>query len=119
MPSKRMMASDGGAPQVAPGVTTGGTGSQTSVSSGFGAFACCAERVVAAASRAASAKDLENWLHMISRREYNRDLRLTCRQTAHGSFSLDPQRVHWRDAARSQSWYQRRDDGGRPESHDG
>jgi hypothetical protein len=31
-----MRASDGGAPQVAPGVTIGGSGDQTSVSSGFG-----------------------------------------------------------------------------------
>src|SRR5664279_2975842 len=36
-PSQRMMASDGGAPQLAPGVTTFGSGSQTSVSAGLGA----------------------------------------------------------------------------------
>src|SRR5271157_4451158 len=35
-PSKRMIASEGGAPQVAPGVTIFGSGSQTSVSSGLG-----------------------------------------------------------------------------------
>jgi len=39
LPSKRMMASEGGAPLVAPGVTTGGTGSQTSVSCGLAAGA--------------------------------------------------------------------------------
>src|SRR5271165_3431186 len=36
LPSKRMTASDGGTVQLAPGVTTFGTGSQTSVSCGFG-----------------------------------------------------------------------------------
>src|ERR1035438_7622405 len=35
-PSNRMMASEGGAPQVAPGVTTFGSGDQTSVSAGLG-----------------------------------------------------------------------------------
>src|SRR5271170_6268895 len=37
LPSNRMMASDGAAAQVAPGVTTLGSGVQTSVSSGLGA----------------------------------------------------------------------------------
>src|SRR5579863_3915907 len=37
LPSNRMMASEGAAPQVAPGVTTLGSGCQTSVSSGLGA----------------------------------------------------------------------------------
>src|SRR5215217_5985210 len=46
-PSNRTMASDGGAASVAAGVTTFGTGSQTSVSCGVGlpvcgAAACCA-----------------------------------------------------------------------------
>src|ERR1700743_328243 len=36
LPSKRMMASDGAAPTVDAGVTTGGTGFQISVSSGLG-----------------------------------------------------------------------------------
>ena len=35
LPSKSTMASDGAALSVAPGVTTFGTGSQTSVSAGF------------------------------------------------------------------------------------
>src|SRR5215471_1584589 len=35
LPSNRMIASDGGAPQVAPGVTTTGSGDHTSVSSGL------------------------------------------------------------------------------------
>src|SRR5271169_2491087 len=43
-PSNRMMASEGGAPQVAPGVTIFGSGSQTSVSAGLGpGFAVWAE----------------------------------------------------------------------------
>src|SRR5580658_3242513 len=37
LPSKRMMASEGAAVGVAPGVTTLGSGCQTSVSSGLGA----------------------------------------------------------------------------------
>src|SRR5262245_2563385 len=46
------MASDGGALSVAPGVTIFGTGSQTSVSSGFpscagGAPRCCASAAIA------------------------------------------------------------------------
>src|SRR5271166_5065118 len=40
-PSKRTMASEGGAPQVAPGVTTFGSGSQTSVSAGLGPEGAC------------------------------------------------------------------------------
>src|SRR5436305_3247765 len=47
LPSNKMIASEGAAPQVAPGVTTSGTGFQTSVSSGFASFsvegACCAK----------------------------------------------------------------------------
>src|SRR5271167_4047156 len=54
LPSKSTMASEGGAALVAPGVTTLGTGSHTSVSWGLGAGACCAERT---AMRAADAKD--------------------------------------------------------------
>src|SRR5258708_11699889 len=36
LPSKRMMASEGGAPKVDPGATTAGLGVQISVSSGLG-----------------------------------------------------------------------------------
>src|SRR5689334_20361142 len=42
LPSKSTIASDGGAALVAPGVTTFGTGSQTSVSSGLAWPACAA-----------------------------------------------------------------------------
>src|SRR6516162_9877931 len=41
LPSKRMMASEGGAVEVAPGVTIAGWGDQTSVSSGFGTAGAC------------------------------------------------------------------------------
>src|SRR5438270_11418461 len=45
LPSNKMIASEGAAPQVAPGVTTSGTGFHTSVSSGFARSgvegACC------------------------------------------------------------------------------
>src|ERR1700685_2444134 len=50
LPSKRIMASEGAALQVAPGVTTLGSGVQTSVSSGLGAglvSGCCASAVAA------------------------------------------------------------------------
>src|SRR5580698_9229381 len=43
-PSKRTIASEGGAVQLAPGVTTFGTGSQTSVSCGLAADGFCAKR---------------------------------------------------------------------------
>src|SRR5450432_1349272 len=49
LPSKRMMASEGAAVGVAPGVTTLGSGCQTSVSSGLGAG--CWARAVAARVR--------------------------------------------------------------------
>src|SRR5258708_39557621 len=51
LPSNRMMASEGAAVGVAPGVTTLGSGFQTSVSSGLGAGCwadCCAMVAVAA-----------------------------------------------------------------------
>lgn len=50
---------------MAPGVTTFGTGSHTSVSSGFIFVDCCAEIVAAVAKRAASAMDLENCMVVI------------------------------------------------------
>ena len=63
LPSKRTMASEGGAPQVAPGVTTAGTGSQYSVSSGLGLGAAwagdCAKSGAARAMRAAELRRLE------------------------------------------------------------
>lgn len=68
--------------QVAPGVTTAGTGSHTSVSSGLGAAVCaaieallgcapccgdgdCARREAAAAIKAADARSLENRMRII------------------------------------------------------
>src|ERR1700722_341094 len=57
LPSNRTMASEGGAVLLVPGVTTGGTGSQTSVSWCFGVTACCAERDTATAIRVANAKN--------------------------------------------------------------
>ncbi len=51
LPLKRMIASEGGALSVAPGVTTGGTGCQTSVSSGFAVVACCAAASAAQQAR--------------------------------------------------------------------
>src|SRR5487761_505159 len=59
LPSKRMIASDGAAPAVAPGVTTGGTGAQTSVSFGFGWAACCATAIALQASSIEVANSLE------------------------------------------------------------
>ena len=59
LPSNSTIASDGGAALVAPGVTTLGTGSHTSVSSGFAAVGCCAERG-GARGKAADARNLEN-----------------------------------------------------------
>src|ERR1019366_271506 len=63
-PSNRMMASEGGAPQVAPGVTTFGSGSQTSVSAGLGpgeGAACDGDCAAAAAGDwATRAVDIAN-----------------------------------------------------------
>src|SRR5580700_9238002 len=50
LPSNKMIASEGGAAQVAPGVTTFGSGCQTSVSSGL-AVDCWARRETAMAPR--------------------------------------------------------------------
>lgn len=50
---------------MAPGVTTFGTGSHISVSSGFIFVDCCAEIVAAVAKSAASAMDLENCVVVI------------------------------------------------------
>ena len=49
LPSKSTIASEGDAPGVAPGVTTSGTGSQNSVSSGLGlaVAAACAGAAIA------------------------------------------------------------------------
>src|ERR1700683_1023120 len=68
LPSKSTIASEGAAPQVAPGVTTAGTGSQISVSSGFGLAGDCAKRGAAKAIRAAEATKLENGMRIITRK---------------------------------------------------
>src|SRR5450432_2189758 len=60
LPSKRMMASEGAAVGVAPGVTTLGSGCQTSVSSGLGA-GCWAK---SATERSGSASRDRNWVRM-------------------------------------------------------
>ena len=58
---------------VAPGVTTFGTGSHTSVSSGRGlvpcspAAGCCAKNGALTANKAADARNLENGKHIIFR----------------------------------------------------
>jgi len=75
---------------VAPGVTMGGTGVQTSVSSGFGCVAgCCAKAETATLPSAAITKNLKTCLR-ITQRGYlnchraggNRD----ARSSRHGSF---------------------------------
>src|SRR5271157_3825454 len=76
VPSNRMIASDGGAMQVAAGVTTFGMGSQTSVSSGFGAAGGaawgeagdCARTGAATTIRATSATNFENSMCIIRRK---------------------------------------------------
>src|ERR1700674_1362503 len=68
LPSNSTIASEGAAPQVAPGVTTGGTGSQISVSSGFGLAGDCAKRGTVTAIRAADARRLENGKRIIPRK---------------------------------------------------
>src|SRR5208337_4416675 len=69
-PSKRMMASEGGAPH-SPGVTTAGSGDQTSVSSGFGADCCAINLLVtgeaATAIHAMSATSFEKRMFVILR----------------------------------------------------
>src|ERR1700733_15405927 len=74
LPSNSTIASDGAAPQVAPGVTTAGTGSHISVSSGFGLTGDCAKRGAARAIRAADATKLENGMRII-RRKYTQPVR--------------------------------------------
>src|SRR5579883_1151795 len=59
LPLKRTIASDGAAPTVAPGVTTGGTGIHNSVSFGFGIAACCASPIALTASRHEVVKSFE------------------------------------------------------------
>src|SRR5579864_6168803 len=67
-PSNSTIASDGGAAHVAPGVTTFGTGCQTSVSSGFavGAGCCWADRGMLTTTRI-DAKRADRWMHMHDR----------------------------------------------------
>src|ERR1022692_783127 len=60
LPSNKMIASEGGAPKVAPGVTTFGTGVQISVSSGFGLDGCCEDRAAVMEARVANARRCEN-----------------------------------------------------------
>src|ERR1051325_10044634 len=60
LPSKRMIASDGAAVQVVPGVTTLGSGVQTSVSSGL-AVGCWAKTAVDRAIRKAAVRA---WVRM-------------------------------------------------------
>src|SRR5580658_10036389 len=60
LPSNRTMASEGGAESVAPGVTIGGTGVQTSVSSDSGLAGCCAARAAERETRAARARRRES-----------------------------------------------------------
>src|SRR3974390_2337157 len=77
LPSKRTRASDGGAPHVAPGVTTFGSGAQTSVSSGLGPGdgAACGEaetvdwpkRAVDNANGATSARGTESTVRFMLR----------------------------------------------------
>src|ERR1700719_5372558 len=67
-PSKSTIASEGAAPHVAPGVTTLGTGSQISVSSGFGLAGDCAKRGTVTAIRAADVRRLENAMRIIRRK---------------------------------------------------
>lgn len=69
---------------MAPGVTTFGTGSHTSVSSGFILVDCCAEITVAAANRAASAMDLENCTFVI----LDEDTSYSARKASSGEIKL-------------------------------
>src|ERR1700730_6005327 len=73
-PSKSTIASEGAAPHVAPGVTTLGTGSQISVSSGFGLAGVCAKSGAVMAIRAAEARRLESGKRII-RRKYTQPRR--------------------------------------------
>src|SRR3954447_18848007 len=56
LPSKRMIASEGAAAQVAPGVTTLGSGCQISVSSGLAVDGCWAKSADDRAIRKAAVK---------------------------------------------------------------
>src|SRR3984893_7295355 len=67
-PSKSTIASEGAAPLVAPGLTTLGTGSQISVSSGFGLAGDCAKSGAVMAIRAGAARRLENGKQIIRRK---------------------------------------------------
>src|SRR5215467_4003554 len=66
-PSNRMIASDGGAPHSAPGVTAFGSGCHTSVSSGF-AVDCCEYRDAAMKMKIANAKDFRICVRMMLKR---------------------------------------------------
>src|SRR5271165_6249654 len=68
LPSNSTIASEGAAPQVAPGLTTLGTGSQISVSSGFGLTGDCAKRGTVTAIKAADARRLESGMRIIRRK---------------------------------------------------
>src|SRR5579859_5685590 len=65
LPSKSTMASEGGAVQVAPGVTTLGTGSQTSVSSGFWVAGVWEKSGADKAINAEVARSFENCIRII------------------------------------------------------
>jgi hypothetical protein len=71
LPSNNTTASEGGVPVfTGPGVTTFGTGSQISVSSGFGAGAAgvCANKGAATASRAAEVSNVEIGIRIMQRK---------------------------------------------------
>src|ERR1700677_2042800 len=75
-----MIASEGGAPAVAPGVTTGGTGVQTSVSSGLG-FACTWAKMAAdMETRAANVRTRETRMFIDGYENNTRKAEATSRQ---------------------------------------
>src|ERR1700689_2232566 len=65
LPSNKMIASEGGTPHVAPGVTTAGTGVQISVSSGLGLVVSCAVRAAEKQTRVASARRCESRMFIL------------------------------------------------------
>src|SRR5215831_16270947 len=66
-PSKRMMASEGGLPHSEAGVTTLGSGCQTSVSSGL-AVDCWEWSESVVKGRRANRNNIQNWVRMVSKR---------------------------------------------------
>src|SRR5579864_2684014 len=66
-PSKRMIASDGGLPHSEPGVTTFGSGCQTSVSSGL-ACGCWEWRGIDIAAKIANAKNFDIGMRIMLKR---------------------------------------------------